>query len=537
MSLRLIGPFGVAALLLAIPTPPASAQGPATARGADAKAQSKALAQRIDKIIYKRLEQEKMKPGPKASLAEFARRLNIDLAGKIPNLLEVRDFLDPTNDSPTKLEDRVDLLLSEETYARNFGHYWRSVMLTGSNNQQAPFFQFQFEGWLRSRLTNNTSYDKMAYEVITAPPFQGGPNQFSPSAFLAVNENKAENLAGATAKVFLGVKIECAQCHKHPFAKWTRQQFWEYAAFFSGVAPQQPMGGKQPQPFNPNSKEIRIPETNDIAKAKFITGEEPDWTGNKPVRTTLADWATSPKNPYFARAAVDHVWQYFFGVSLVEPVLEPTDDSPPAYPELLDELAQAFTDSGFDLKFLIRSIVLTDAYQRASVALSEDSKVDIQMFAKMPVRGMMPEQLFDSLCEAMDFHDNAYNNQMQPQQFGQQQNTVRAQFLAKFTSQDKRIETQTSILQALYLMNGKFINERCQLENNVSLKSIATANTTTARRVETLYMVVLSRMPRPDELDRLVRYIESGGGTNDQRQAVADVYWALLNSSEFMLNH
>src|SRR5207244_3203131 len=130
-------------------------------------------------------------------------------------------------------------------------------------------FQFLFEGWLRQKLTSNTSYDKMAHELLTAQPQQ--LQGFTPSAFYFVNENKAENLAGATARVFLGVKIECAQCHKHPFAKWTKTQFWEYAAFFSGVAPRQPMGGKQP-PFNPNSKEIKIPETDEIVQAKFITG-------------------------------------------------------------------------------------------------------------------------------------------------------------------------------------------------------------------------------------------------------------------------
>jgi hypothetical protein len=529
MNLRLIGAFGAATLLLAVTPVSVSAQGSGTAQLSGGKAQSKALAERIDKIIYKRLEQEKMKAGPKAELAQLARRLHIDLVGRIPNLLEIRDFLDPTNDSPTKLEDRVDALLADDAYAYNFAHHWRWVMLGSGTNQQRVNLQFQFEGWLRSRLSNNTSYDKVAFELLTsAPNQQQGP---TPSPFYTANENKAENLAGATAKVFLGVKIECAQCHKHPFAKWTQQQFWEYAAFFSGVTPQ-PKKGKGPAPIT-SGKEIRIPETDIIAKAKFITGEAPLWKDNVPSRNTLAEWVTSPKNPYFARAAVDHVWQYFFGVSLMEPVVEPTDDSPPAHPELLDALAQAFTESGFDVKFLIRSIVLTDAYARASVGISEENKLDIEMFAKMPVRGMMPEQLFDSLCLATDFRDNTFNNNPYAPQQPPQQNTLRGQFLAKFTSQDKRIETQTSILQALYLMNSKFINDRCLPSNNVSLKTIATANTSTARRVETLYLIVLSRLPRPAETDKLVRYIESG----DTTQTVADVYWALLNSSEFMLNH
>jgi hypothetical protein len=156
------------------------------------------------------------------------------------------------------------------------------------------------------------------------------------------------------------------------------------------------------------------------------------------------------------------------------------------------------------------------------------------MFAKMPVRGMMPEQLFDSLCEAADYRDNFYNkdNVSPPKP-----NTSRAQFLAKFTTHDKRMPAQTSIVDALLLLHGKFLNDRCQLENNVSLKSIATANTTTARRVETLYVIVLSRLPRPEEVKQLVNYIESGGLTGDKRQAVANLYWALLVSPEFMVIH
>jgi hypothetical protein len=532
MHRYLIAAFALLSLVVAFP---AAASSQSDAGGKSSAAKAKALAGRIDKIIYQRLEEAKIKPGPKADLAQFARRLNVDLVGKVPSLLEIRDFLDPTNDSPTKVEDRIDALLASDYYSYNFAHYFRSVMLSGTNNRQ-PNLQLQFEGWLRAKLDSNAGYDKLAHELLAAEPVlqQKG---VGPVPYFTVNEYKAENLAGATARVFLGIKIECAQCHKHPFAKWTRQQFWEFAAFYAGVRPGQPKG--KGQPFNANLRQIKIPETDQIAKAKFITGEEPVWKDNLPAWSTLADWTTSPKNPYFAKAAVDHVWQYFFGVSLMEPVFEPTDDSPPAYPELLDELAQSFIASGFDLKFLIRSIVLTDAYGRASVAQSEESRLDIQMFARMPVRGMMPEQLFDSLCEATNYQDNPFNknNPYAPQQIGQQLNTARAQFLAKFTSQDKRIETQTSILQALYLMNGKFLNERCQLDSNVSLRTIATANTSTVQRVETLYLMALSRLPRPEETAKLVRYIESGGGSNNPQQAVADVFWALLNSSEFMLNH
>jgi hypothetical protein len=530
MSRRLAGALGLATLCLALAPGLAAGQEPASRK------EARALANRIDKIINERLVKENLKPGPRSDDAQFARRLHIDLVGKIPSLLEVKDYLE--NDSPEKLDDCLDQLLESQLFLANWSHYWRSVMLSGTNNVQAQQFQVQFEGWLRDRIGKNVGYDKIAHELISSQPFNGQQQQQnSPAAFYFVNENKPENLAGSTARVFLGVKIECAQCHKHPFAKWTKEQFWEYAAFFVGVQPQNRQlaqkGGKQP---DPNLRSIKIPETDKVVQAKFITGETPEWKTGAQTRTVLADWVISPQNPYFAKAAVDHVWQYFFGVSLMEPIFEPTDDSPPAHPDLLDELARSFVESGYDLKFLIRAIAQTEAYQRASVALNADNREQIQLFSRMPVRGMMPEQLFDSFAEATDYRQQQNYNNMQFNQFGLPDGP-RALFLAKFTTQDKRIETQTSILQALYLMNGKFLADRVRIENNKSLETIATAPTSTARRVETLYLMVLSRLPRQDETAKLVRYIETGGSSGNSQQAVADIYWALLNSSEFMLNH
>jgi hypothetical protein len=509
-----------------------------TTRKLDPVADARTLAQRIDRLIVASWKDTDVKAAPRASDSAFLRRLHLDLGGRIPSLLDVRDFLD--DDRPNKREIRIEDLLASENFARNFAAYWRHVMLQGTNNSQFRGLEPGFELWLRQKLQANTSYDKLVQELLLsqANAFQNrgfNPNVGSPQAFFFANENKPENLAGATSRVFLGVKLECAQCHAHPFAQWKQMQFWEYAAFFSGVQQFNRRPGQGG--FNVNSREIKIPNTDKVAKARFLNGQEPRWQQNAPTIKVLADWMTTSDNPYFARAAVDHVWGYFFGVSLLEPILEPTPDSPPAHPELLDTLAKEFADHNFDLKFLIRAIVQTEAYARSSGTVSKH-KDEINLFARMPVRGLSPEQLFDSMSEATDYVD-PYANQMQfqQQQFNGGQATPRQAFLAKFTSQDRRTETHTSILQALFLMNGKFLSERTKLENNKSLFTIATAPTTNARRVETLYLLVLSRLPRPDELERRVRYIESGGPRHSQQEAVADVYWALLNSGEFMLNH
>jgi hypothetical protein len=373
-------------------------------------------------------------------------------------------------------------------------------------------------------------YDQMVRELLTGETgsggrFPAGGAGESTVAYFLANENKAENLAGSTARIFLGVKLECAQCHDHPFDKWKRAQFWEYAAFFAT--------GSRGQPSEARS--IAIPGTDQTVKARFLDGTEPQWRDGATSRTTLAGWMTAADNPFFARAAVNRLWAYFFGIGLEDPA-DGSGDSPPAsHIELLDELARQFVTHRFDVKFLIRAIVASEAYQRTSVA-NHPSQQDPRLFARMALRGLTPEQLFDSLAEATEYDGRA--SMAQPQFFGRDPQSPRAQFLAKFAAQEQRTEYQTSILQALYLMNNQFIADRTSLAHNKSLRTIATAaRIDTARRVETLYLLVLSRKPRPEESARLVKYVDGGGASGDSQKALTDVFWALLNSPEFLLNH
>jgi hypothetical protein len=280
--------------------------------------------------------------------------------------------------------------------------------------------------------------------------------------------------------------------------------------------------------------------------AKFLNGEEPKWD---PVSTSvnsqkvLADWVTSPENPYFAKAMADHIWSYLMGVGLLEPIMEPSDDIPMTHPELLNDLAKALIDNEFDAKFLIRAIVHTDAYQRSSGGKKLADKEDYHLFVRMPIRAMSPEQIFDSVVFATTSPTGPKRRELlampnQQQFFNPNQLlSPRAQFMLKYTTQDRRHEPQTSILQALFLMNGKFIAEMTKVENNDSLYTLATQKTPHAQRVRSLYMMVLSRPPRDNETARLVAYLEKGEAEERLGNAVSDVYWALLNTSEFLLNH
>jgi hypothetical protein len=506
----------------------------------------KALSKKIDNHLAKVWRTAKVSPAAMAEEHIFFRRLNLDLAGRIPGLLAIQDFLD--NPADDKRWAWVDKLLDEDEHPRHFANVWRNIILGQQTNQQAQFLTPQFELWLKERIAQNVTLDKTVNQLLTTNtnPNMGfnGQMQASPQLFFVAAENKAENLAGATSRVFLGVKIECAQCHAHPFAKWKQDQFWEFAAFYSS-APQniRRPGLQVPLPVQNfvAGREILIPGTDKVVKAKFLTGKEPNWDMGSAPRKVLADWVTSPDNPYFAKAMADHVWSYLMGVSLLEPIMEPSDDSPITHPNLLNDLAKGLIDNNFDAKFLIRAIVHSDAYQRASGGTKLADKEDYQLFVRMPIRAMSPEQIYDSVWMATSCGKPQAEINFNQQQFfnPNQLQSPRAQFLAKFANQDRRHEPQTSILQALFMMNGKFLTEKTKAENNTDLRALANPQIVGGNRgrILSLYRMVLSRPPRESEYERLVPYLEKGGATGNLSDALSDVYWVLLNSSEFLLNH
>jgi hypothetical protein len=496
-----------------------------------------ALAARIDQRIAAAWDKD-VTPAPLAGDAEFFRRVHLDLAGRIPSVTEVRDFLE--DDRPDKRFLWVDRILQadpddssyRDAYVSHFANVWRAWLLAQAN-QQALFQQPALELWLRQSLKANVGYDQLVRDLLTQQAGRAnlgiGSGEASASAFYLANELRPENLAGSTARLFLGVKLECAQCHDHPFAPWTRDQFWEYAAFFTDV----------PQPARPNQPpvrgargEIEVAGTDRVVKARFLDGQEPQWKDSR-TRPTLVEWMTAADNPFFARAAVNRMWAYFFGVGLVDQPDGPGDEHPANYTELLDELAREFVAHKYDVKFLVRAIAASQTYQRAS-AVSHPSQQNLRLFARMPLRGLSPEQLFDSLAVATEYQDTSPADPLVALRLGPQ--SPRTQFLAKFAAQDQKTDYQTSILQALYLMNNDFIADRTSVSKNRTLATLADQRTDTARKVESLYLVVLSRLPRAEESERFVKYVDAGGAAGDPKTALADVFWVLLNSPEFILN-
>lgn len=511
----------------------------------EARLTPRQLAERIDQRLATKWTADQVQPAPAASDSEFVRRVYLDLIGRIPRVSETREFLADT--APDKRDKLIQRLLGSAQFVSHWSNTWRDIILPAGGNQQASFFANNLRTWIEQQVRANTPYDKIVRDLLATPtnfaPQPGKPvqpiNQINPLAFFQAQEFKAENLASSTARVFLGVRLECAQCHDHPFAKWSQANFWELAAFYSGMQPnqQRPVGaGQQVVVLKNPGKEIKIPGKEKVVKAKFPTGEPPLWQEGKDAREILASWVASPRNPYFARTAANRLWAHCFGAGLLDPCDdEPTDDNPIRHPDLLADLTQQFIANEFDMKHLLSSIMLSQAYQRSSVQ-THPSQKDNQAFARMPVRGLTPEQLFDSLATATGYRFQGSQANQRLVAFNDQ--SPRGQFLNRFATQDKRTETQTSILQALALMNGRFVSDATSLRGSETLAAIVDVPfMTVEQKIDTLFLASLSRTPRAEERDRLVLYVQRGGAQNDPAAALSDVFWVLLNTSEFLFNH
>src|SRR5579872_4405066 len=347
------------------------------AEPAKPSAEAAAMTARIDKILGSAWTAQKITPAENATDAEFLRRVYLDLAGRIPTVTESRNFLaDKGSDKRARL---VAQLLQRPTYARNMTTIWRHLLLPEADtNFQFTFVSLGFETWLRQQFANNVGYDQMVRDLLTTKIDQESNNRLfdfnnagqpTAIAYYFAKEAKAENLASSSARVFLGLRLECAQCHNHPFATWTRDQFWGLAAFFAGLQSRDRGEGINfPEKEVLDRRELAIPGTDRVVQAAFPDGTDPEWKFKVGPRQTLGEWVTNKNNPYFARATVNRIWALMFGIGLIEPVDEMVggQDIKIHHAELLDELAKAFVAHKFDLKFIFEAIANSKAYQLSS---------------------------------------------------------------------------------------------------------------------------------------------------------------------------
>jgi hypothetical protein len=511
------------------------------------------VAREIDREIDQSLTESKVGPSPLADDAEFLRRVSLDLIGRIPTLERTVAFLDSKD--PDKRAKLIDELLASPEYGRHMATIWHNLIVPRDSMVRRVPTQ-TFHDWLAESFNAGRGWNQIVYELLTAD----GPGEDNPQVAFVIsnieNNRVAPNkLTASTAQLFLGVQLNCAECHNHPFTKWKQTDFWSIAAFFSrtkldGNPQQAAKAGGLPgvsesavaQRFGKAAKgapvpvttgaSILIPESKGkVVSAKFLEGAEPNLGNQGPYRPALAQWITARDNKFFAPAMVNRMWAHFFGRGFVNPIDDFHSANPASHPLLLKSLAREFADSGFDLKHLIRCICNSKTYQRSSRP-NPTNEHDNQLFARMNIKMMTPEVLYDSLMTAMGASAAADARPARGQPVAKNQQGGKTGFVAFFnTSEDGADVTEYThgIPQVLRLMNS------AQFNNGGALVArVARGGVPRDKAIEQIYLATLNRRPTATEVKRLSDYVGKQGSV---QQGYAGVVWILLNSSEFVLNH
>jgi hypothetical protein len=491
-----------------------------------------ALAKIIDDEIARRLKQENVKASPKADDAEFLRRVYLDLAGVIPPPEKVKAFLDSKD--PNKREKIIDELLEDAQFGKHLSEIWANLLVpTDSANRLLQTESLR--KWLETAFTTNKPWNQIVDELVTA---SGKVDENFATTFFVANPT-ADKMTNQVTSLFLGVQLQCAQCHNHPFTGWKQDEYWAMAAFFKGVRtsanPQ--MAAKKgiaitvteqsgPGPGKGIGKK-GTPEGYKAVPAKFLGAGLATIPADSPARPVLSQWLTSKDNPFFARAMANRMWGQFFGRGLVNPINDMHNDNPATHPELLMALAEQFKRHDFDLKYLVKAILMSETYQRTSKPFAGNED-DTELFSRAYVKAMSPEQLYDSIAQVVGPPKGGGFGPPGGKKGGAR--SPRDQFIAFFRVDEGSdpLEYQAGIPQALRLMNSAQLNNPGKaLEEALKLQ-------TPAEAIDYLYLSTVSRVPTAQESQRLVTYV---GNQKDARTGYTDILWALLNSSEFTLNH
>lgn len=488
-----------------------------------AELDSQKLAQLIDKRLAKWWTTNGVKPTEKVDDATFLRRASLDLIGRIPTPSEVRDFLaDPSKDKRQKL---IEKLISNGGHSRHMATFWRRSWLPQTDTNEFSRYADDFEEWLAVRLQQKTPYNILINEILTFPsqPSATIKKTVNPANFFVVNENKPENLAANTSRAFLGINLDCAQCHDHPFARWTRDQFWQTAAFFMPSTIEE---GKT------TLSQLMIPNSNKMVSAELLDGSKivvPEKLAPESGRIVLSNWMTDNGNPYLARNAVNRLWSHFFGLALVEPLDDLSSDAGTkgSQADLLKELADIFVKSGYDLEYLTKAITQTQAYQ-LSTAAGDPPASELRLFARMPMRGLTGEQLYDSIRTASGLP-------VERSDVGQSL-AARRRFISQFYV-ERPIFAERSISQSLALLNGQMTNSLTDPKNNPTLAGVIDSPfLETQDKIEVLFLAVYGRKPTDRETNKITLYLEAGGSAATKK-SFGDLFWSLINSTEFNTNH
>ena len=490
----------------------------------------------IDKQIDAKLKRLKIQPSEPASDAVFLRRVHLDLTGIPPTPEQAAEFLGDPDSSKAKRARVIDELVGSRAYVDHWSLKWGDL-LQSNRKHLGEKGMWAFRQWIRDAIASNQPYDDFVRELLTSV----GSTFQSPAAnYFRVNDDPKLAME-TTTQLFLGVRMVCAQCHDHPFERWTQNQYFQLAAFFAAVGMKPGFDSDEQIVYvKRDDTEFRHPTTNKPVMPEYLLAS----AGSPPIgafgdsREALAEWLTSEKNPYFAKAITNRVWSYFFGRGIIEPVDDIRGSNPPINPALLDALEKDFVESGFDLQHLIRTIVGSRTYQSAMETNAWNESDDIN-FSHFQPRRLPAESLLDAMTIATgsrpDFPEV-------PEDFSAQQlpdpHVDTSGFLNMFGRPERESPCECerrndlSLPLAMSLVNGPTLADAIANPEGRIAKAIL-AGRSDRELVEELYLAALSRYPTAEELDLAMTYLGSSPGRAAKAQ---DMLWALVNSNAFLFN-
>jgi len=501
----------------------------------------------VDELVFKKLKALGLPPSEICDDSTFIRRSALDIAGRLPTPEETKQFL--ADSDSAKRDKWIDHLLQSPDYAEFFANKWSSLLRNKRTDSAQSHGTFAFYNWIRDSFYDNKPYDQFVREIITA---SGDMSENPPVAWYRQVSNPNTQLEDS-AQLFLGLRLQCAQCHHHPFEKWSQNDYYSLAAIFSRVGKKP---GSQPgedivfhkrgmaSAQNKKTKKDLKPAALGVSFASLKAEDDP--------RDAYADWMASKDNPFFAKSLVNRYWKHFFNRGLVDPEDDMRETNPPTNPELLNALAKHFIESDFDLKDLIRIICASSTYQLSAIP-NEHNKVDKQHFSRYYPKRLTAEVLYDAVnnllksrsqfdglpagIRAIELPDNSYN--------------ANSYFLTVFGRPDSSSSCEcersqdASLAQSLHLLNSKEIQDKLTSDSGRAAE-VAKSPRPIEEELTAVYSIAFSRSPTPEEISSAKSYLDKKIASADpaktkpeaaKRQAYEDIIWALLNTKEFLFNH
>jgi len=490
----------------------------------------------IDEYIFSKLKRLNILPSNLSSDPEFLRRVYLDTIGLLPTLEESDRFLNSTD--PQKRSKLINELVGRPEFAEVWATRFGDLLRVGLLDQRSKGGRLMYT-WLRKAMLEDKPYNQFATELITA----SGNLYFNPTAnFYYITEfSEPENIATNVSQVFLGVRIECARCHNHPWEKWTQEDFWGFAAFFGRMGVKDTYENDESEITLKPAGEVVSPKTKKRVDAKYLDGPGETERPDEDIREKLAAWITSPQNPWFARAIVNRVFKHYMGRGIVEPLDDFRVTNPATNEALLDALAKDFVSNGYRLKHTVKLILNSRTYQLSSLP-NDSNRNDTLNYSHYYVRRLLAEELMDAMSEVTGVPEKipGYMLGTRAMTVPQGAPTYFLQTFGRLKAREIICERDNSpdVAQAMHLISGQTIQHQITEKGGTLDQWLADASATDQEITRRLFMSTLVHPPQEREVAQVMASIQSGGtGDGARRQAFEDVLWSIFNSKAFLFNH